>query len=539
MITRRVLPLVLLMAVLIAVPLGGHPAARELPRLVPEAEQHRPTARPDRIVLTWSGDPAATQAVTWRTDVSVTRALAEIAPAQEEPQPRGKEFVAATAPFESDLGKAHYHSVEFDGLKPDTLYAYRVGDGQNWSEWFHFRTARRGPAPFSFVYFGDAQNDIRTHWSRVFREAFREAPRAAFTLHAGDLINRAQRDAEWGEWFGAPGWVNATTPVIPSPGNHEYFSEGAGPENERIWITKEGREIVVLIDLKPERDSSGAETGNRISARAADGRTAGARLDSKRRFTAIDAGFSALTGYAMSDLAGREPSQPPLRDRLARPGERTIARHWRPQFTLPRNGPLGTEETAYFIDYQGARIVSLNSNERQKEQAAWLREVLSNNPNRWTIVTFHHPIFSPARNRDNPQLRALWKPVFDAFKVDLVLTGHDHTYARSGDASGRPSVGTINAPAGYNQVYDPAIGTVYVVSVSGPKMYDMTGDFWAVRAAEDTQLFQIITVDGDELHFVARTATNRLYDAFTLRKRQGAANELIELLPPERRREKR
>jgi hypothetical protein len=57
-----------------------------------------------------------------------------------------------------------------------------------------------------------------------------------------------------------------------------------------------------------------------------------------------------------------------------------------------------------------------------------------------------------------------------------------------------------------------------------------------VRFAEDTQLYQVITVDGDELRFEARTATNRLYDAFTLRKRAGRPNELIELLPAEARR---
>jgi hypothetical protein len=57
-----------------------------------------------------------------------------------------------------------------------------------------------------------------------------------------------------------------------------------------------------------------------------------------------------------------------------------------------------------------------------------------------------------------------------------------------------------------------------------------------VRSAEDTQLFQVITIDGDELRFEARTATNRLYDAFTLKKRPGRPNELLETLPPERRR---
>ena len=126
--------------------------------------------------------------------------------------------------------------------------------------------------------------------------------------------------------------------------------------------------------------------------------------------------------------------------------------------------------------------------------------------------------------------------MFDEFCVDLVLTGHDHTYARSGDTTGRVSVGTTNVPKGFSQVYDPAIGTVYVVSVSGPKMYDITNNDWAVRTAEDTQLFQVITIDSGELRFEARTATGRLYDAFLLKKRESRANELIELLPPERRR---
>ncbi|MBR15462.1 MAG: hypothetical protein CMQ25_04330, partial [Gammaproteobacteria bacterium] len=29
---------------------------------------HAPTPLPDRVVLTWEGDPSTTQSVTWRTD---------------------------------------------------------------------------------------------------------------------------------------------------------------------------------------------------------------------------------------------------------------------------------------------------------------------------------------------------------------------------------------------------------------------------------------------------------------------------------------
>lgn len=498
---------------------------------------HAPTPLPDRVVLTWAGDPASTQAVTWRTDTSVQRGLAQLAVAVENSKLKATDFPARTEDFTSDLGEAHCHSVQFTGLEPDTRYAYRVGDGANWSEWFHFQTAKRGPAPFTFVYFGDAQNDLKTHWSRVFREAFRDAPRAAFTLHAGDLINRHSRDAEWGEWFGAPAWVNATIPVVPTPGNHEYFNMGASPANLRRWTQRDGTSIDVAIATTTDATTK----VRRVVATAVDGREGAMTLDAQGLVASVDAGFSALTGWSTAEMVGIQPDKKPLEDRPQSAGVRTVSGHWRPQFTLPtdQGAPAGVEETCYYVDYQGARIISLDSNRLQKEQIPWLRSVLSGNPQRWTIVTFHHPIFSPASSRDNPELRAAWKPVFDEFKVDLVLTGHDHTYARTGDVSAKSlAVGVTNVTAGYNQAYDPEIGTVYVVSVSGPKMYGISNDAFAVRAGEDLQLYQIITVDGDTLRYESRTAVNRLYDAFTLEKRDGQANRLVETPGPESRRAK-
>ena len=375
---------------------------------------------PDRVVLTWAGNPSNSQAVTWRTGRSVQRALAQIAVAEENGQDiRPTEIEATTTPFSSELGgEVCYHSVNFTGLLPGTTYAYRVGDGDVWTEWFHFRTAFSNPEPFSFIYFGDAQADIKTYWSRVFHQAFRHAPYAAFTLHAGDLINRAENDEQWGEWFNAPGWVNASVPIIATPGNHEY-----------------------------SRDHHAESVSPRLSS------------------------------------------------------------FWQPQFTFPQNGPEGVKESCYYIDYQGVRIVSLNSNEKEEEQLEWLREVLSNNPHKWTIITFHHPVFSPTLGRDNPELRSLWKPVLDEFKVDLVLTGHDHTYARTHSE-----------------------GTAYIVSVSGPKLYQLDKQEWMHRSAEKIQLYQIIRIDSGELTYEAYTATGRLYDKFMLKKQEGATNLLTEAI---------
>ncbi len=382
-----------------------------------------PSNEPDRIILTWTGDPATTQAVTWRTAPGTGDPVAEIAVSEDGPKfPDSAREVAATSEtVKTDDGPAVYHTVEFTGLTPRTLYAYRVGDGEDWSEWNQFQTTSEQPAPLTFLYVGDAQNDIYSMWSRVIRMGFTKAPEARFIIHAGDLVNHGDRDREWGEWFRAAGWINRSISSIPSPGNHEYNSGELSP-------------------------------------------------------------------------------------------------YWRPAFALPRNGPEGLEETAYYLDIQGVRIVSLNSNRRQEEQAVWLDKILAENPNRWTILTFHHPIFSSARGRDNAELRAAWQPVIDRHGVDLVLQGHDHTYGRSNLITG------LSAQEGGH-------GTVYVVSVSGPKMYRNDQEEWMARAAQDTQLFQVIHVDGDRLSYEARTARGVVYDAFELHQRDGQPNELINRIP--------
>lgn len=164
-------------------------------------------------------------------------------------------------------------------------------------------------------------------------------------------------------------------------------------------------------------------------------------------------------------------------------------------------------------------------------QAHWLESVLAHNPSRWTIVTHHHPVYSVSDGRSNPELRDAWQPVYDKFGVDIVLQGHDHGYGRTAFRRYAP-----NEPNGAT-FRSQDFGTVYVVSVSGPKMY-RAGPNPFVRRAEDTQLYQIITVDRDKLVYRALTATGEAYDGFTLIKRDGQPNELVEQVPatPERRR---
>ena len=112
------------------------------------------------------------------------------------------------------------------------------------------------------------------------------------------------------------------------------------------------------------------------------------------------------------------------------------------------------------------------------------------------------------------------------------MSGHDHTYARTGQVD----TGNLkNVPSGYQQAYDPEIGTVHVVSVSGPKMYGISKGNYAKRVAENTQLYQVIYINDKNLEYKAYEATGKLYDKFTLEKRNGLPNLLIEALPAEKR----
>ena len=53
----------------------------------------------------------------------------------------------------------------------------------------------------------------------MIRAGFREAPKAQFILHSGDLVHRGKQDRYWGEWFRAGGWINATIPSLTEAGS--------------------------------------------------------------------------------------------------------------------------------------------------------------------------------------------------------------------------------------------------------------------------------------------------------------------------------
>ena len=396
-----------------------------------ESKTYPPSKFPDRIIMGLKGDPACSRAVNWRTDESNKKAVAEIHEANPSPdfEKNARRVEAKSQSLVLDKREVQYHEVNFTELKPSTQYMYRVGDGKRWSEWFHFTTASDKPAPLTFLYFGDAQSDVRSLWSRAIRGAYSSFPKADFIIHAGDLINKANEDYQWGEWFEAGGWLNGMIPSLSTPGNHEYFRG---------------------------------------------------------------------------------------KDKKAQ-----LSMHWRPQFALPENGPEGLSETAYYVDYQGTRFITMDSEAAfsdslvMKNQIDWFEKVAQNHGMRWTVVIHHHPIYSTKLSRDNKNWREKMEPLYKKHKIDMVLQGHDHSYARG-----------MNMPLGQSRKKPD--GPVYVVSVSGPKMYDIGLQNWMDLAASNTQLYQAVTIGDMTLSFKAYTVNGDLYDSFDLQKDEKGENTLLE-----------
>ena len=397
-----------------------------------------PSKDPDRIILTFNGNPSTKRAVTWRTDSSVKKAEAQIAVAgiNSDFVKEASTYTANTEEFDLGLYKSNkslivnYHSVVFENLKPNTLYAYRVGFAENWSEWIQFKTANDTYSPTQFVYFGDAQNDILNHWSRVIRMAYKTAPDASFVIHAGDLVDSAHKDNEWAQWFKAGGFIHSQWTAIPVVGNHE---------------------------------------------------------------------FQRFDGY--------EGTLP-----------RRLSIQWRPQFTLPVEENLAEKlhETVYSVEYQDILVLVLNSTGQLEEQTEYIREKLTNSDAKWKIVTNHHSVFSPAEGRDFEYARKVWKPLFEKYGVDLVLNGHDHTYARG------------HTPVKSQNVNESGIfKTLYVTSVSGPKQYKLDKDqiknyeidgYKSDKMGEETQFFQVINIDSNKLTYSAYTTLGDLYDRAIITK---------------------
>lgn len=91
---------------------------------------------------------------------------------------------------------------------------------------------------------------------------------------------------------------------------------------------------------------------------------------------------------------------------------------------------FGMPRRNYAYREGGVRFVIADSNVLDME---WLSDALrSRATDRWTVVVFHHPVYSPSPERPSePGYRPSLPELFRKRGVDLVLNGHAHIYFAS------------------------------------------------------------------------------------------------------------
>ncbi len=221
-------------------------------------------------------------------------------------------------------------------------------------------------------------------------------------------------------------------------------------------------------------------------------------------------------------------------------------------FDLPRQGeaggvPSGTE-AYYSFDRGHVHFVCLDSQDTSRlatgAMMQWLQADLASTAAPWLVAFFHHPPYTKGtHDSDNAgdsgarmiDMRQIALPILEAHGVDLVLTGHSHTYERSYLLDGHYGLsstfqqamildrgdGRVDGDGSYAKaaagrgVHD---GAVYVVAGSSGQSGSGPLNHPAMFLSMTNAGSLVVDVDGNRLDATFVTDTGTLADHFTLEK---------------------
>lgn len=221
-------------------------------------------------------------------------------------------------------------------------------------------------------------------------------------------------------------------------------------------------------------------------------------------------------------------------------------------FTLPAAGesgglPSGTEAW-YAFDWGPVHFVCLDSEGSSRAlnspMLQWLRADLAATTQPWVIGFWHHPPYTKgSHDSDNitdsggrmRDMRANVLPILDSLGVDLVLTGHSHSYERSSLLAGHYGTsGTLTAamqvdsgdgrPSGDGAYQkspgplQPDEGTVFAVNGSACQVSGGTLNHPAMITSLNVLGSMVIDIDGDRLDARFIDNLGAMRDSFTILK---------------------
>ncbi len=188
-------------------------------------------------------------------------------------------------------------------------------------------------------------------------------------------------------------------------------------------------------------------------------------------------------------------------------------------FALPGN------ERYYSFDYGDAHFLVLDSNHDfydDPEQYAFAEQDLAATSAGWRFVIWHHPVFnSGTRHDSHVPMRTLYCPLLARHNVDMIITGHEHSYQ-------------FSQPIRHYDEPEQRRPYWHLVSAGGgAELYDVRNDELWSKTAASVNHFVLIRLEGDRLTGRAIDIQGSEFDHFEIDKSvpppEAVAYEWIEL----------
>lgn len=217
-------------------------------------------------------------------------------------------------------------------------------------------------------------------------------------------------------------------------------------------------------------------------------------------------------------------------------------------FSLPQNAEAGGlasgTEDYYSFNYGNIHFVCLDSMTSARTPGSpmlvWLQNDLAANAKEWLIAFWHHPPYSKGSHDSDTEpilteMRQHVLPILENYGVDLVLTGHSHSYERSflidshyGTSSTFTNAmkknGGDGRPTGNGAYTKPTLGpgahegTVYAVAGSSGSVSGGALNHPAMFISLNNLGSMVLDVDGDRLDAKFLRENGVVADSFTISK---------------------
>ncbi len=223
-------------------------------------------------------------------------------------------------------------------------------------------------------------------------------------------------------------------------------------------------------------------------------------------------------------------------------------------FSFPTAGesggvPSGTE-AYYSFDYGNIHFIALESYETDRSVGGamynWALNDIQSTTQDWIVAYWHHPPYTKGSHDSDTesnliQMRQNFLPMLESNGVDLVLSGHSHSYERSYFLNGHygnantfnPSTHTVgangagNGQSDGNGVYDKTItgpdagdGAVYITTGSSGKVSGGSLNHQAMYYSVSQLGSCVLEVNGNQLDVKFVRETGSIDDYFTILKEE-------------------